>query len=91
MRAKTDINQKPQYISMGKMTARLLLGIIGWAAIISVWIWQAFRYSARDDMVGSILYAVVALLWTVFAVMSTRKHLSKGLSKTKPQNRKHGR
>jgi hypothetical protein len=60
---------------MVKTDPRLVLAIVGWGLIVSIWIWLAFRYSAKNDIVGSILHVIVAVVWTIFAVVSTKKYL----------------
>jgi len=58
-----------------KLDWRLLLGIVGWTLIVSIWIWQAFRYSSKNDPVGTILHIIVALVWTIFGIVTTKKYL----------------
>ncbi len=59
-----------------KIDWKLTLGILGWFLIVLVWIWQTQRYFEKDDLVGGILHILVALTWTIFGFVSTKKYLN---------------
>ena len=55
----------------------LYFAIIGWGAIVVIWAYQSIGYFSDKDILGGILYVIVALAFFIIGFKSIKDHLAK--------------
>jgi len=70
-----------------KIDVVLYFSILGWAAIVAIWIWQAIKQCLTGDCGKGGLYFLVAAIFLFIAIKSIRDYLIKRKAKIKTKKK----